>query len=53
MPAVGSFWCAGVVVVGAGASHDVGVGLGIFFPVQGDSVRHLTLLIVIDGGLYV
>jgi hypothetical protein len=42
-----------VVVVGSGASHDVEDALGIFFPVQGDSVHYLTLLIVTDGGLYV
>jgi hypothetical protein len=36
-------------VVGAGVPHDVGDGLGMFFAVQRDSVRHLTLLT--DGGL--
>ena len=40
-------------MVGAGIPHDVGVGFGMFFAVRGDSVRHLTLLIVIDGGLRV
>jgi hypothetical protein len=40
-------------VVGAGASHAVGDGLVVFFPVQGDGVHFLTLLIVTDGGLYV
>jgi hypothetical protein len=53
MPAVGWFWCAGVVVVGAGALFDVGGGFGMFFAVQGDRVRHLTLLIAIDGGLHI
>jgi len=31
----------------------LGGGFGMFFAVQGDHVRHLTLLIVIDGGLHV
>jgi hypothetical protein len=52
-PAVGWFWCAGVVVVGASVPHDVDDGLGMFFAVQRDSVRCLTLLIVADGGLHV
>ena len=51
--AVGWFWCAGVVVVGAGAPYDLGSGFGMFFAVQDDRIRHLTLLIVIDGGLHV
>ena len=41
------------MAVGAGAPYDVGSGFGKFFAVQGDRVRHLTLLIVIDGGLHV
>ena len=49
MPAVVCFWCEGVAVVGAGTPHDVGDGLGMFFAVQRDSIRHLTLLT--DGGL--
>jgi len=40
-------------VVGAGVPHDVGDELGVFFAVQRDRVRHLILLIVTDGGLYV
>lgn len=41
--------CIGVVVVEAGASYDV--GLGIFFAVQGNSARHQIVLIVTDSGL--
>jgi hypothetical protein len=38
---------------GAGILHKVGDGQGMFFVVQKDSVRCLTLLIVADGGLHV
>ena len=36
-----------------GVQYDVGDGQGMFFAVQRDSVRHLTLSIVTDGGLHV
>jgi hypothetical protein len=52
MPAVGWFG-AQVVAVGVGTPHDVGDGVGMFFAVKRDSVRHLTLSIVADGGLHV
>jgi hypothetical protein len=51
MPPVRWFRCAGVVVVGAGVPHDVADELCMFFVVQRDSVRHLTLSIMTDGGL--
>jgi hypothetical protein len=37
----------------ASVPHDVEDGLGMFFAVQRDSVRHLTLLIVTDDRLHV
>jgi hypothetical protein len=53
MLAVGWFRCAAVAVVGVGTTHDVGDGLSMFFTVQRDSIHHLTLSIVVDGGLHV
>jgi len=41
------------VVGEVGVQYDVGDGQGMFFVVQRDSVRHLTLSIVTDGGLHV
>ena len=53
MPAVGYFWCVGVVVV-VWAVLDVDEdGLGMVVAVLHDIVRDLTLLMVIGGILHV